>query len=306
MQQAYKDGIVVQNKEGGVPALKRYLDEQEGTPVGDVWTDIRPVQSQAKEKLGYPTQKPLALLERIIQASSNEGDIVLDPFCGCGTAIIAAQKLNRRWLGIDITPIATSLVQKRLFDTFQAKNVRLLSKDDPGLARAFAVEGLPTDLAGARLLYDKDPTHKDFEMWAVGLVPAIPQEKKGADQGIDGVAYFQDNAKAPSKAVVQVKGGHVTSNQLRDLRGVMAREKAQLGFFVCLESPTQPMQNEALAAGFYQPPSGVGRRVPALQIRTIEQLLTGGGFDFPLYGSNVSFKQAQAAAHDANHPAMDL
>ncbi len=151
-------------------------------------------------------------------------------------------------------------------------------------------------------------------MWDCSFIATIslgakstPQEKKGADQGIDGVSYFQDNAKAPSKAVVQVKGGHVTANQMRDLRGVMAREKAQLGFFVCLESPTQPMQNEALAAGFYQPPSGVGRRVPALQIRTIEQLLSsGGGFDFPLYGSNVSFKQAQAAAAQGRQSELEM
>lgn len=278
---------------------KRYLDEQSGAVVGDVWSDISQIRGTTAERLGYPTQKPLALLERIICASSNPGDVVLDPFCGCGTAIVAAQKLERSWLGIDITPIATSLVQKRLFDSFGAKDARLLSKDDPAQRIAFAIEGLPTDLAGAKLLYDKDPTHKDFEMWAVGLIPAIPQEKKGADKGIDGIAYFHDNPKKPSKSVVQVKGGHVTANQIRDLIGVMHTEKAQLGFFICLESPTKPMREAALAAGYYQPPSGVGRRVEALQIRTIEDLLEGRNFDFPLYGSNVSYAQAeqmQAAA----------
>ena len=168
-----------------------------------------------------------------------------------------------------------------------------MSKDDPAQRQAFAIEGLPTDLAGARLLYDKDATHKDFEMWAVGLIPAIPQEKKGADKGIDAIAYFHDNPTSPSKAVVQVKGGHVTANQIRDLIGVMHTEKAQLGFFVSLGAPTQPMRSAALAAGYYQPAGGVGRRVEALQIRTVEDLLQGRNFDFPLFGSNVSYQQAE-------------
>ncbi len=280
-------------EKGGRIQLKPFLDEMTGVPLGNVWTDIRPIQSQAKERLGYPTQKPLALLERIIMASSNPGDVVLDPFCGCGTAIVAAQKLGRSWIGINITPIATSLVQKRLFDSFGAKDTRLLSKDNPAQRISFTTQGLPTDLAGAKLLYDKDVSHKDFEMWAVGLIPAIPQEKKGADRGIDGIAYFHDNPKKPSKAVVQIKGGHVTANQIRDLLGVMTAEKAQLGFFVTLEAPTKPMKEAALSAGYYTPPSGVGRRVEALQIRTIEDLLEGRDFDFPLYGSNVSYQQAE-------------
>ena len=286
-------GYIAWPAKSGTPQFKRYLNTEGGVIIQDVITDIRPIGAHAKERLGYPTQKPLALLKRIIAASSNPGDVVLDPFCGCGTAIIAAQDLNREWIGIDITPIATSLVQKRLFDAFGAKDARLLSKEDPAQRIAFEVEGLPTDLAGARMLYDKDPIHKDFKMWAVGLIPAIPQEKKGADKGIDGIAYFHDNPKKPSKAVVQIKGGHVTANQIRDLLGVMHTEKAQLAFFVCLETPTKPMREAALAAGYYQPPSGVGRRVEALQIRTIEDLLEGRAFDFPLYGSNVSYQQAE-------------
>ena len=306
MQKAYDDGLVIQATPGSVPRYKRYLDEQEGNAISDVWTDIRPIQSQSKERLGYPTQKPIALLERIVAASSAPGDVVLDPFCGCGTAIAAAQKLDRNWVGIDITPIATTLVQKRLFDAFGAKDTRLLTRDDPAQRIAFATEGLPTDLAGAKLLYDKDLTHKDFEMWAVGLIPAIPQEKKGSDRGIDGVAYFYDTPKKPSKAVVQVKGGHVTPNQIRDLIGVMMTEKAQLGFFVTLESPTKPMKDAALAAGYYQPPSGVGRRVEALQIRTIEELLTGNTFDFPLYGSNISYLQADRVQDDGKQGELML
>ena len=201
----------------------------------------------------------------------------------------------------DITPIATALIQKRLADAFGAKPDWLKSADDPAATPTFKVEGLPTDLAGARLMYNDptDPTHKKFEMWAVGLVPAIPQEKKGADGGIDGVVYYHDGSKKPAKAVVQVKGGKLTASQLRDLRGVMAHEDAQLGFFITLEKPTKNMEAEALAAGFYAPPIYGGRRkVPALQIRTIEQLLSGEGFEFPITGANITFKQAERVQED--------
>jgi DNA modification methylase len=280
-------------KQGGVPMFKRFAEEQKGIPLQDIFDDIRPMHNLSAERLGYPTQKPLALLERIITASSNEGDVVLDPFCGCGTAVVAAQTLGRSWIGIDITPIATTLVQKRLYDAFGAKDARLLGPND-NPERAFRVEGLPTDIAGAKAMFEAD--HKKFEMWAVGLVPAIPQEKKGADAGIDGMAYFQDNPKKPSKAVVQVKGGHLTLANIRDLRGVKDREKAALAFFVTLEKPTKPMMDEARSLGYYQPPSGVGRRVEAFQIRTIEELLNGKDFDFPVYGSNVTFQQAPGEA----------
>ncbi len=309
MQLAYEQGLVVQNKPGGVPAFKRYLDEQEGTPVGDIWSDIRPVQSQSQERLGYPTQKPIALLERIINASSNPGDVVLDPFCGCGTAIVAAQKLGRQWLGIDVTPIATSLIQKRLFDQFEARDIRLLSAADKAnaaaLARAFQVEGLPTDEAGARAMFEAD--HKKFEMWAVGLVPAIPQEKKGADGGIDGLAYFDVGAKELTKAVIQVKGGKVGSPGVQQLRGAMSGLNAALGFYVTLEAPTKNMHAEALSAGYYKAATGVGRQVPAMQIRTVAELLAGHGFDFPVsVGSNVSFKSASAIAAASGQGGLEL
>lgn len=292
MQQAFEEGLIVQSRPGSVPRLKRYQDEQEGMPIGDVWTDIAPLQSQASERLGYPTQKPLALLKRIILSSSNEGDIMLDPFCGCGTSIVAAQELGRGWIGIDIAPLATSLIQKRLFDSFGVLDSRLKGAYSDSTTPAYRLEGLPTDVSGARLLYSKDSTHKDYEIWAVGLVPAIPQEKRGADRGINGIAYFHDNPKKPSKAIVQVKGGHVTATQIRDLQGVMTREKAQLGFFITLEYPISAMWQEALSAGYYLPASGFGRRVEAIQIRTIEELLEGKTFDFPLFRSNVSYQRS--------------
>ncbi len=286
---------------------KRYLDELEGETVDTLWDDISPINSQAKERLGYPTQKPIALLERIVSASSNPGDIVLDPFCGCGTTITAAQKLGRQWIGIDITPIATTLIQKRLFDMFQAKPPFLKSASDPAFLPTYAIEGLPTDLAGARLMFDDptDPTHKKFEMWAVGLVPAIPQEKKGADGGIDGVAYFHDGGKSPSKAIVQVKGGKVGAPAVQQLRGAMEREKATLGFFLSLEEPTKNMEAEALTAGYYSPPIWGGKKkVRALQIRSIEQLLSGQGFDFPFTGADTTFKKADRV--EESQPGLEL
>jgi site-specific DNA-methyltransferase (adenine-specific) len=286
--------------------LKRFLDEMPGAPVGNVWDDIRPVQSQAAERLGYPTQKPLALLERIIAASSNEGDVVLDPFCGCGTAVVAAQKMNRHWLGIDVTPIATSLIQARLDSAFGAKNIRLLSKNDPAQRIAFRVEGLPTDLAGARMLYEKDPLHKDFEMWAVGLVPAIPQEKKGADGGVDGITYTHDNPDKAGKVVVQVKGGKPSESQIRDLHGTMSKEGAVMAFFVTLEPPTKNMIDTALKYGYYKPKSGVGKAVPVVQIRTIEELLNGKTFDGPVTGGIGAYKDAQRIVRDGAQPSLDV
>ena len=311
MERLLAEGKILLRQDGKPrkDGYKVYLDEMPGKTVGDLWTDIRRVSNTGGERLGYPTQKPLALLERIINASSNPGDVVLDPFCGCGTAIVAAQKLGRAWLGIDVTPIATSLIQKRLFDQFEARDVRLLSAADKAnaltLARSFQVEGLPTDEAGARAMFEAD--HKKFEMWAVGLVPAIPQEKKGADGGIDGLAYFDVGAKELVKAVVQVKGGKVGSPGVQQLRGAMSGQKAALGLYVSLETPTKNMIAEALSAGFYKAPTGVGRQVPAMQLRTVAELLQGRGFEFPVtVGSNVSFKSASAITAASGQGGLEL
>jgi len=293
----------------GYARQKKYLDESKGIPVQDEWTDINSLSGAHTERMGYPTQKPVALLERIINASSNPGDVVLDPFCGCGTAIVAAQKLGRGWLGIDITPIATSLIQKRLFDQFEARDVRLLSAADKAntltLARAFKVEGLPTDEAGARAMFLAD--HKKFEMWAVGLVPAIPQEKKGADGGVDGLAFFDVGAKDLTRGVVQVKGGKAGAPDVQQLVGAMGKTGAALGFFVTLEKPTKPMLAEALSAGNYKAQTGVGRSVPAMQVRTVSELLAGHHFEFPVSsGSNVSFKQAAPLAAASGQAGLEL
>ena len=270
MQEAYDNGLVVQPRPGAVPRFKRYLDEQRGRPFRDVWTDIPPINSQAKERLGYPTQKPEALLERIIRASSNEGDVMLDPFCGCGTAVVAAQKLGRQWLGIDITHLAVALMKNRLKTAFDL---------EPG--RDYQVVGEPTDAGSARALWEQDPFQ--FEFWAVSLLEAQPQseQRRGADRGIDGLLYFIDGPRRTShKIVVQVKGGRVSSPQVRDLKGVVEREKAALGLFISLEEPTRDMRTEAASGGFFH--SEVWQRdYPKIQLRTIADLLEGRGFEIP-------------------------
>ena len=261
--------------------MKRYLDEQRGRPLGDVWTDIPPINSQARERLGYPTQKPEALLERIIRASSNEGDVVLDPFCGCGTAVAAAERLNRRWIGIDITHLAITLIRHRLHDTFG---------DD---LRPYEVIGEPTDVASAQALAQQD--RYQFEWWALGLVDARPanDKRRGADSGIDGyINFFDDNSGKPKRIIVQVKSGHVNAAQIRDLKGVLEREQAQLGLFITLQPPTRPMEQEALASGLYVPEHFPDSQFPRLQILTIEQLLAGRQVEYPRIGVQATFRQA--------------
>ncbi|HNQ77036.1 MAG TPA: DNA methyltransferase [Acidobacteriota bacterium] len=252
------DGRIVWSKTGR-PYLKRYLHEQEGNPINSVIIDIPPLSGQSVEKLGYPTQKPLALLERIIEASSNKGDIVLDPFCGCGTAVHAAQKLGRDWIGIDITHLSISLIEKRMKDAF------------PGIA--FDVHGTPKDLEGARNLAERDKYQ--FQWWACSLVGAQPYQgkKKGADGGIDGIKFFQDDEQGAKKIIVSVKGGeHIGVNQIRDLKGTVEREKAAMGIFVTLTDPTDPMVKESVTAGFYESVKGEFAKI---QILTIEDLLSG-------------------------------
>lgn len=285
MQAAYDAGLVIQPRPGAVPRYKRYLDEQRGRPLGDVWTDIPPINSQAAERLGYPTQKPLALLERIIELSSNPGDVVLDPFCGCGTAVAAAQKLGRRWIGIDITHLAIALQKYRLAAMFPDCSV--------------AVIGEPEDLGAARQLAHDE--RYQFQWWALSLVKARPlggetgakSGTKGADRGINGMITFIDDASGkPRQVLVQVKSGHVKSGDIRDLRGTVDREKAAIGAFVTLEEPSGQMAREAAAAGFYHSP-GWNQDYPRIQILTIEQLLAGATVQMPPpFGT---FKQAHRA-----------
>lgn len=270
-----KDGTLNTNRR---PQVKRYLDETPGSVMGTVWTDISPINSQAQERLGYPTQKPEALLERIISASSNEGDTVLDPFCGCGTTITAAHKLNRRWIGIDITHLAITLIRSRLTDTFVGK-------------AEYEVIGEPVSLPDAEALAAADPYQ--FQWWALGLVGARPvEQKKGADKGIDGRIYFHVGDAKSHQIILSVKAGHVTVSQVRDLRGVLDREKAEVGVLISFEEPTAPMRKEAASAGFYTSPWGKHAR---LQLLTVEDLLTGKGIDRPPAQTSTTFKKAPKA-----------
>ena len=266
-------------KKGGWPRFKKYLDASKGVPLQDVWTDIFPINSQAQERLGYPTQKPEALLDRIIAASSHEGDIVLDPFCGCGTTIASAQKLKRQWIGIDITNLAITLIRSRLADTFA------------GTAE-YEVVGEPVSLPDAAKLAADDPYQ--FQWWALGLVGARPvEEKKGADKGIDGRIYFHVGDGKTRQIILSVKAGHVTVSQVRDLRGVLDRETADMGVLISLEEPTGPMRKEAASAGFYASPWGKHSR---LQLITVEELLTGKTIDRPPIQTSTTFKRAPKAA----------
>jgi DNA modification methylase len=283
MMAAFKKGGVVIPEKGGIAREKRYLDEMPGRPVTDIWDDIEHLHGSQRESLGYPTQKPEALLDRIIKASSNEGDLILDPFCGCGTAIAVAQRLNRRWIGIDITHLAVALMKHRLHDMFGDK-------------AQYKVVGEPVSLPDAKALAENDPYQ--FQWWALGLVGARPiEERKGADKGIDGRLYFHDEAESKTRKtkqiILSVKSGNVGVKDLRDLRGVVEREESQIGVLICMEKPTRNMRKEAASAGVYKSPWGSH---PRLQIMTIEELLTAHKIDYPPARQvNITFKKAPKA-----------
>ena len=263
MLEAWESGRVIVPKAGGMPRYKRYLDEMPGTHVSTVWTDIPPINSQADERMGYPTQKPVALLERIISASSNEGDIVLDPFCGCGTAVHAAEKLGRRWVGIDITHLSIGLIERRMKDAFPALREK----------GAFEVIGTPQDLGAASDLAERDKYQ--FQSWACMLVGAQLYKggKKGADGGVDGLLWIEVERSKTEKVIVQVKGGgHGGRAAIATLIGDVSREKAAIGLFITLIAPTREMVKEAAAAGLYESPHH--GTFPKIQILTIEGLLS--------------------------------
>lgn len=271
------------DRPGAWPYIKVYLDDMAGVPAQEVWTDISPINMMAKERLGYPTQKPETLLERIIRASSTEGDTVLDPFCGCGTTVAVAQRLKRRWIGIDVTHLAITLIRHRLLSTY-----------GDAVAGEYSVVGEPTSVPDAEALAAADPYQ--FQWWALGLVGARPvEQKKGADKGIDGRLYFHDESKGTTKQVIiSVKAGGTGAAHVRDLRGVVEREKAQIGVLLTMQPPTAPMRKEAASAGFYESP-GWHSKHPRLQILTINDLLGGAAIDYPSRFGNVTFKRAPRA-----------
>jgi len=267
----------------GLPRLKTYLRDLPGIAVTDVWRDIEPINAAAAERLGYPTQKPEALLERIVRASSNEGDVVLDPFCGCGTAVAVAHRLNRTWIGIDVTHLAISLIKYRLDTAF-----------GDAIKDTYVVIGEPVDLHGASALAQEDPYQ--FQWWTLGLVGARPvEQKKGADKGIDGRVFFHDDAKSQrtKQIVLSVKAGELQVAHVRDLRGVVEREEAAIGVLLTMRKPTQSMRGEAASAGFYDSPWGT--KHPRLQILTVQELLEGKKIDMPPTRDLRTFKKAPKA-----------
>ena len=255
---------------------KAYLDEYKGQPVQSIWSDIHFINPMASERLGYPTQKPEALLERIIQASSHEGDTVLDAYCGCGTTVAVAQRLRRNWIGIDITYQSIAVILKRLEDQFGAE-----------VLVSVTLDGIPRDMESARALAHKkdDRVRKEFEKWAVLTYSknrATLHEKKGADKGVDGIAYFVTGHDTTERVIFQVKSGGVSSRDIRDLRGVLEREQAALAVFITLEDSTKPMRDEALAAGVYRHEL-LNRDVPRIQIVTVQEIIEDGRrIDLPL------------------------
>lgn len=260
-----KGGILHRFKKGEEPTLvsNKEIDEK-GVRENDVW-QIPFIAPSAKERLGYPTQKPEALLERIIKASSNENDIVLDAYCGCGTTVAVCQKLDRQWIGIDITYQSISLILKRLEDSF------------PGVLKTIKLHGIPKDIESAIALANKtdDRTRKEFEKWAILTYTnnkAVINTKKGADKGIDGIVYFQGDKNDPEKIIFQVKSGKVKSGDIRDLLGTMTLESASLAIFITLEEPTKDMLKTAKSAGFYQS-KYMSHSCDKIQIVTIKEII---------------------------------
>lgn len=297
MEQWDKEGKIHFPKDpNGRLRRKSFADELKGMPIQNLWDDIEQLGAHDAERLGYPTQKPLSLLERIIEASSNPGDVVLDPFCGCGTTIAAAQKLNRKWVGIDITYLSISLQKYRLKDAFKIEPI----KD-------YQVIGEPVDLHSARQLALDD--RYQFQWWALSLIQARPlggdssskKGKKGTDKGIDGVINFMDGAKNEvRRIIVQVKSGNVKSGDIRDLVGTVEREKASIGVFITLDNPSKAMVTEAVTAGYYRSPM-TNRDYPKIQILSIHDLLHQAKVDMP--ASSVTFKSAPRIKPDAGSQA---
>jgi DNA modification methylase len=292
MKELIRDGRVVQSAPGAVPRYKRYLDEMPGVPLQDIWTDIGPVSSQSKDRLGYPTQKPVALLERIIQESSNESDVIMDPFCGCGTAIAAGEKLSRKWIGIDVTHLAISLIKKRITDHFPDAK--------------FEVVGEPRSLDDAQVLFKQSACQ--FESWAVSLIGGQPYKSAGGgDTGIDGFLYFQDFEGNYHRIIIEVKGGGYQPKDVRSLAHVLQREESPMGILIALEPPTKGMLSAAAELGKWAMP-GSRKSYPVMQIMTIQDFFDGKKPELP--DTSETLKKAKREVRERekkkNQPKLGL
>ena len=284
------------------PVYERYIKSTDGVAMPDIWAyqpytegtvyntskgideDVRWLFPKSEERLGYPTQKPIALLERIIKASSNPGDVVLDPFCGCGTTVHAAEKLGRKWIGIDITHLAISLISRRMHDAFPECS--------------FATEGAPKDVASARYLAEHNGLKGRYQFlyWVLGVIDAIPSQgkKKGADSGSDGFIWAFDSptAKSPFKINVSVKSGRIPANHIRELAGMLDKHSVRICVLLTLDEPSKEMLADAVAEGFYTYPNG--RKFPRIQILTVQDLFDGKRPDFIDYRDGAAMlKKAQ-------------
>ncbi len=292
-------GLIHWGKTETVPRYKYYLDDAPGVFSQDIWAyqpgtagcvyglpdkgidqDVRWLSTKDKERLGYQTQKPEGLLDRIIKSSSKEGDLILDPFCGCGTTVSSAQKLNRRWIGIDVTWLAIDKVEKRLKERYGDNSTK-----------TYFIKGQPVDVASARILADKNK--KEFEIWAISLVSAAQREHDG---GVDGLLSIPESKGRTAKVVVQVKGGKALNpGMVRDLIGTVKNEKAAIGLLISLEEPTAGMRELANHSGDYESPIW-NKAFPKIQIRTIGELFDGKLFELP-WGESPA-KKAELAQEE--------
>lgn len=289
MEELDRDGRLAFPKSAtGRIARKHYLSEQAGRKVADVWTDISPLQASSAERLGYPTQKPLALLERIIESTSSPDAVVLDPFCGCGTAVDAAQKLGRRWIGIDVTYLAVDLIDKRLRHTY-GESIR----------DAYELLGIPRDVGGAQALFDRNPF--DFERWAVSLVHGQPNEKQVGDRGIDGVIRFS-TGRETERVLISVKGGRsLNPAMVRDLVGTVESQRAVMGILITLSEPSRGMIEAANHSGLWTNAAN-GQTFPRVQIMTVAELLAGKRPSMP--AALMPYTAAQRRADDVDQIAL--
>lgn len=295
LEELWADGRILTRKDGcpRMDGLKVYLDDQLGHKLQSIWTDIPRIGNTAAERLGYPTQKPEALLERIIKASSNEGDVILDAYCGCGTTVAVAQRLHRKWIGIDITFQSISLILKRLADKYQG--------DYPAIEANIHLDGVPRDIESARALAHRkdDKTRKEFEKWAVLTYSnnqARINDKKGADGGIDGIAYFLLDKDTNGKAVFQVKSGGANRGDMAKLNSDRQKEKAEFGILITMDDPSKPMRDEVAHAGKFRHPL-LNREDDRLQIITVAEIFSGKRLDLPMARKDT-VKSAKAEPED--------
>ncbi len=296
MERLDAEGRLYFTSKGGI-RIKRYLDELDGVAIQNVWTDIPPINSQSKERLGYPTQKPLALMRRIIGASSQPGDTILDCFCGCGTTIVAAEEMGRNWIGIDITYQSIGLVLQRLEDSFGKQALSTIK-----------IAGIPRDIDSARALATRadDRTRKEFEKWAVMSYAnnrAIINEKKGADKGIDGMSYVVSGKETYDKIVYSVKSGGVGVKDLRDFNTAIDEAAAVMGVFITLDEPTKPMRDLAVSLPAYTAVNG--QKYPKIRLVTIAELIDGESLQLPAYTVDTT-KRAIRSENKRSQGKLDL